>query len=224
MNIVGIIQARIGSKRLPLKMMLSLNGHPIIKWVVERVKTANLLNDTVIAIPNTKDNNILDYYLKTLKMKIYRGSEENVLKRIYEAAKMMKASHVVRICADNPFIAGDEIDNLVDFYCNNSCDYAYNHIPKLNNYPNGFGAEIVSYKTLEYLYQIAKNKEHLEHCFTYIHDNPTHFSIKTFNVKNQEIAYPDLKLDVDTFNDYFNLSTKNIGLYMTTSEIVKNLL
>ena len=139
-----------------------------------------MLDDMIVAIPDSEENDILEAYIRKLNVDIYRGNEEDVLHRLYCAAVIKKASHVVRICADNPLICGDEIDNLISFYNQNPCDYAYNHIPLNNTYPDGLGAEIVSFDLLKHLQQVATVKKHREHCLSYIWDNRNNFVIKTF--------------------------------------------
>ncbi|MBN2523981.1 MAG: hypothetical protein JXB24_11970, partial [Bacteroidales bacterium] len=220
-NIVAIIQARMGSARLPYKMMLSLHGHPIIEWVLKRVKSSQKLDGIVAAIPLSSENDILEKYLRLLEVDVYRGNEEDVLARFYEAAKLKKATHIVRVCADNPLISGEEIDNLIKFYFDNPCDYAYNHIPVGNTYPDGLGAEIISFDLLEYLEKNVVEQKHREHCLSYITDYSDCFSIKTFDPVNKRIARPELKLDIDTFEDYRRLCLKNFEIDASAEELVK---
>ena len=220
MRTIGIIQARLGSSRLPNKMLLSLHGKPIIEWVVKRLKKSELLDGIIIAIPDTKKDNVLEYYLNKLNVKVFRGSESNVLNRFHEAVKNEKADNIVRVCADNPLICGKEIDNLIKFYLENRCDYAYNHIPKNNLYPDGLGAEIVSFELLNWLNENVKEEEHKEHCFSYIWDNQDEFLIKTFNPK-KELQYPNIKLDVDTFDDYCKLALSPVEIDMKAEEIIR---
>lgn len=221
MNIVGIIQARLGSTRLPYKMLLSLHGHPIIKWVVCRASKSKRLNALVVAIPDIAENDVLESCLHKLKADVFRGPEDDVLKRFYLSAKEKHATHIVRICGDNPLISGEAIDHLIEFYFANPCDYAYNHIPKGNTYPDGLGAEIISFDLLKYLEKNAVEPEHREHCFSYITDHPDCFSIKTFDPKNKQIACPELKLDIDTFEDYCRLSLKNFEINTPAEDIVE---
>ena len=221
MNIIGVIQARLSSTRLPYKMMLSLHGHPIIEWVVKRVQMSQKLNDIIVAIPETSENDILEGYLHKLKADVFRGPEDDVLKRFYLSVKERHATHIVRICADNPLISGEAIDHLIEFYFANRCDYAYNHIPIGNTYPDGLGAEIISFDLLEYLEKNAAEPEHREHCFSYITDQPDRFSIKTVDPVNKRIACPELKLDIDTFEDYRRLSLAKFEIDTSAEELVK---
>jgi len=218
---VAIIQARIGSTRLPYKMMLSLHGKPIIEWVIKRVQKSKLLDDVIVAIPVTEDNDVLATYIQELGVKVFRGSEGNVLNRFYESVKDEGATHIVRVCADNPLIDGEEIDNLINFYINNSCDYAYNHIPKDNLYPDGLGAEIISFDLLKNLNEIVETQYHKEHCLSYIGDNKEKYIIKTFNPLSSDLHHPELKFDVDIFDDYYKLAMKNFDINITSKELVK---
>ena len=218
---VAIIQARLGSTRLPYKMMLSLHGKPIIEWVIRRVQNSKLLNDIIVAIPISEDNDLLAKYIMELGVKVFRGSESNVLNRFYEAVKNENATHIVRICADNPLIDGNEIDNLIKFYIKNSCDYAYNHIPKDNLYPDGLGAEIISFELLKFLNENVVLQNHKEHCLSYIWDNKEKFTIKTFDPPNKKLHRADVKLDVDTFDDYYKLAMKNFDINTSSEELIK---
>lgn len=221
MKTVAIIQARLGSTRLPYKMMLSLHGKPLIEWVIKRVQKSKKLDDIVVAIPISQENDILENYIKKLGVKVYRGSESNVLNRFYEAIKNENVTHIVRICADNPLIDGNEIDNLIKFYIKNSCDYAYNHIPKDNLYPDGLGAEIISFELLKFLNENVVLQNHKEHCLSYIWDNKEKFTIKTFDPPNKKLHRADVKLDVDTFDDYYKLAMKNFDINTSSEELIK---
>ncbi|MGG7048333.1 MULTISPECIES: cytidylyltransferase domain-containing protein [unclassified Campylobacter] len=220
MKTIGIIQARMGSTRLPNKMMLCLHSYPIIEWVVSRVLKSGL-DDAVVAIPNTKDNDVLEKFLKKFDIRVFRGEQDNVLKRFYDAVRFLDPTHIVRICADNPLIDPVEIDNLLDFYAKNSCDYAYNHIPKNNLYPDGLGAEILSFDLFSWIYESVIFQKHKEHCLSYIWDNCDKIEIKTFDPKEDFLKRPDLKFDIDTFDDYYKLSMRDFDIDISSKEIIK---
>lgn len=221
MKIIALIQARLGSTRLPAKNLMLLHGRPLIDWVVERVKQARLLDMVVLAIPDSPDNDLLAEHLRTAGHEIFRGSEQDVLQRMYGAAKSREADVVVRVCADNPLICGSEIDALIRFWQENSCDYAYNHIPRNNMYPDGLGAEICSFALLEQIFQEAQSAGQREHCFNYIWDNPSRFSIRTFDPADPALHRPDIKLDVDTPEDLQALQALPLFPEMTAQDIVR---
>ncbi len=217
---VGIIQARLGSTRLPNKMMLSLHGRPIIEWVIRRTLKSKKLDTIIVAIPETVENDILARHIESLGVAIYRGSESDVLDRFYHAAISTQATHIVRICADNPLIDGIEIDRLISFYENNPCDYAYNHIPKNNRYPDGLGAELLSFELLKHMYNVAKTTYYREHCFSYVAENCDRYVIKTFDPP-EKLAHPNLKFDIDTFDDYYYLSMKTFDIDTPSQDLIK---
>ena len=195
-----IIQARLDSKRLPNKSLLPLSHKPIIDWVYEGVNKSKLKNKIIFAIPNTKKNDLLFHYLNNKKYNIYRGSLNNVLDRFYKTAKKFSSKNIVRVCADNPFVSGFEIDKLYNKFISGNFDYAYNHRPIKNSYPDGLGAEIVTYNCLSYLNKIVKSKKNKEHIFNYILENQKKFKIHTFNPA-KSLSYPKIKLDIDTYED-----------------------
>tara|TARA_B100001250_G_C19534822_1_gene672076 strand:- start:61 stop:747 length:687 start_codon:yes stop_codon:yes gene_type:complete len=217
-----IIQARLDSTRLPNKVMLDLAGLSIINWVYRGVKNSRLKDKIIFAIPNSKKNDLLYSYLKNNNYNVLRGPNSNVLKRFMLAAIKYKSSKIIRVCADNPFVSGKEIDNLIRFYDKNSCDYAYNHKPLNNLYPDGLGAEIIDIKVLKSLYKIVKKKKEKEHIFNYIITNKNKYKIATFNPLSNKLRHPQLKLDIDTFDD-LNRFTKivNNNNKISTDTLIK---
>ena len=85
---------------------------------------AKEIDSVIYAIPDTLENNTLEEYLNTQNAKIYRGSEQDVLNRFYNAAIISKADIIVRVCADNPLISPTQVDHLVQYYSNSTPDYA----------------------------------------------------------------------------------------------------
>ena len=220
MKTVAIIQARMESSRLPNKMLLNLHGQPICEWVFRRVQQSEKVDQVVFALPSSAKDDVLARYLQSIGATFFRGSEMNLVERYYMAAQQTGADQIVRVCADNPLICASEIDRLVDFYEHESCDYAYNHIPLENRYPDGLGAEICSMQLLEEIRKKAVIAEHREHLFNFILDNRTDYTIKTFDPPD-EIAYPELKLDLNTPFDYQQLLEKPYQINMSATDIVR---
>jgi len=219
MNTVAIVQARMGASRLPNKMMLSLHGYPIIEWVYHRVMQVKQVDLVVFALPDTKQDDLLAFYLQSIGATVFRGSENDLVERYYKAAKSVDADTVIRICADNPLICASEVDRLISSFNENECDYAYNHIPIGNSYPDGIGAEICTMDILEEIYLKAILQNHREHLFNYIIENKENFKIKTFDPP-ESIMYPEVKLDIDTIDDYRKLLEKEYRIDMTAEEII----
>lgn len=219
-HIVALIQARMGSSRLPAKSLLYLHDRPLIDWVTHRVAQSKLLDDIIVVIPRSLDNDPLEAHLTQQNISIFRGPEEDVLKRMRLAGEKSKATHVVRICADNPLVWGKEIDNLIRFYFDTPCDYAYNHIPLNNQYPDGIGAEIVSMQLLQEIAKKAIKREHKEHCLSYIWSKNEKYTIRTFDPHNKKLWRPDIKLDIDSLRDYRKIALLPITVSSAPEEII----
>lgn len=200
-KVVGIIQARMGSSRLPGKMMMDLSGYPVLQWVIERCKRASLLDEIVLATTANPEDDCLIALSQSLGIHTFRGSEQDVLDRFIKAAKAFDANIVVRICADNPLVAPEEIDRLIEFYLRESSDYAFNHVPRLqNNYPDGLGAEMMPTEILETIKKLTKDKKYREHVTLYLWENSESFNIRTPSCP-EPYNHPEVKLDIDTLED-----------------------
>ena len=219
-RIVGIVQARMGSSRLPKKSMLSLHESPVVNWVFYRASKAQLLDALVFAIPDIEQDDPLAVFLMGLSANVFRGSELDLIDRFYNAAKEWNADHVVRLTGDCPFVSGEEIDHLIDFYNTGEYDYAYNHIPLKNNYPDGIGAEIMPFEVLEKLHKETTELYDREHVSTYIRSHPEIFEIGTFDPKDRRLHFPGIRLDLDTQQDYEKLSQLNVNMNMNAHEII----
>jgi spore coat polysaccharide biosynthesis protein SpsF len=220
MKILAIIQARSGSIRLPNKALLHLHGYPMIQWIHLRLKACQKIDQRVFALPDNPIDDPLAHVLEDLGADVYRGNESDVLKRVTDAANLYQPSHVIRICADNPLVSPQCIEELIDFYTRSDYDYAYNHIPHNNRFPDGLGAEILSLELLQSLEKLANKPDQREHLLNYIWDHPGKYKIGTFDPSNPKISRPDLKLDIDTPLDYLKFLKLPLHPAMTDEEIV----
>lgn len=219
-KVVAVVQARMGASRLPNKMMLWLNGYPVIEWIFKRLNMANKIDTVVYALPDTSGDDVLAEYLTSLGANTYRGPESDVLRRCVGAVSEYEGDFIVRICADNPLVSGFQIDRLIKFFEEGELDYAYNHIPKNNSYPDGLGAEIVRYSLLAEIDRLAMKMSEREHIFNYIWDNQQRFKIGTCDPLVSELRHPELKLDIDTIGDYQRLLKMKIAPDMADVELI----
>jgi len=202
----------MGSKRFPGKMMEVLGRHTILEWVLRRTSRSETLDGVVLATSSAPENRVLQELAEGLSIPTLCGSEDDVLSRFILAAEKHGADHVVRICADNPFVAPEEIDRLTRFYLDGLPDYAFNHIPQMGNmYPDGLGAEIFSSALLRRIAASTTEARHREHVTLYVWDHGSEFRIETIPAP-AEIAFPDVKLDVDTREDLERLRGSLHGL------------
>ena len=222
---IAIIQARVGSKRLPNKMLLNLGKYKLIEWVLLRLKKSKKINKIILAIPSSKENEPLHKIAIKHKIDLFRGEEKNVLSRFLKSVDGIKNANIIRVCADNPFIDSNHVDLLIKYFLSKNVDFAYNHRPlEQCNYPDGFGAEIFKLDTLVKISKKNLDKSHREHVTKYFYDNSIDYKIDSLRAK-KNLSFPKLKFDIDSINDlnYINnlILSKEILLYDSAEEIIK---
>lgn len=193
---IAFIQARMGSIRLPNKVMKMVNGKPLIEYLLLRVAKAKLIDKVVVATSGNSNNDPLVSFVNSLGFETYRGSEQDVLSRFYEAAKFHNATTVLRITADCPLVDPDIIDLLIDDFKNNSCDYSSNINPP--TFPDGLDVEVFSFNALEKANFEAKSLFEREHVTPYIRFSG---KFKIFNRIN-ETDYSKRRWTVDEEADF----------------------
>ncbi|EKD71451.1 MAG: acylneuraminate cytidylyltransferase [uncultured bacterium] len=225
MKVVAIVQARMGSTRLPGKVMMMLGDKSILTHVITRIRNADLIDDIVIATSTLPQDDVIQKEAKKCNIHCYRGSETDVLTRYYEAAKNHQANVIVRITADcpflDPFILNDMIIKFKQLLKENKpIDYLSNCLTR--SYPRGLDIEIFTIKTLQQTYHQANQDYQREHVTPYIYQNPHLFSLH--NYANQldlsEHRWTlDTKEDFDFISIVYNkLSIKNENF--TTNDII----
>ena len=223
-RVVAIVQARMGSKRLPGKMLEKLGDQLVIEWVLLRLKKCKHLNEIILATSTLAADDVLEEVALNHKIKVFRGSEKNVLERYICASNSVKAETIVRVCADNPFVDPVEIDRLVKFYQTEKCSYACNHQNKFgSNYADGFGAEIFDLSLLLDIKNCTTLKDDCEHVTLYLWKNPEKYVIKALSAP-PKIARPDLRFDVDSKEDLEKLRkivSLGINLETLAAEIIE---
>lgn len=215
MNKVCIVQARLGSKRLPSKVLKKINGKPMIYWLIKRLNRVKNFNLLVLAIPKKNNNKLYDY-LKTLesaKIKIFRGPEKNVLKRFYLAAKKYSANTITRVTADDPLKDIKLIENSLTKFTKSNLDYYSNTIKQ--TFPIGIDIEHFTFKTLDKAYKSAVSDYDKEHVTHYMITKPKQFKIKNFVSK---IDLSNFRLTVDTKSDFVRI--RKIFIYFKKNPFI----
>ena len=191
MNVIGIIQARLTSKRFPGKVLKKICNIPMLEILIKRISFSKKLDKIIVVIPNSKKNEKLKIFLEKKKITYYQGDEANVLQRYYFAAEKHAADIIVRITADNPLVDPEIIDKTINKIKKKNIDYIIYAYPYL---PLGLGVEAFTIKALRKIYHNAKSKYHKEHVTTYISDNKKLF--KTAEIKGNKV-YSEYRLTVD---------------------------
>ena len=220
-----IIQARMSSKRLRGKTLMDLAGKPLIYRIVERIKRCKEIDQLILAIPDTKIDNEISKINFNCDIKIFRGSEDNLVSRYYLAAKKYNSKIVVRLPGDNCMPEPSEIDKIIKFYKKFDKPFFASNLSNIlnNNYPDGIGAEVFGFNFLDDLNNMSLeklNKEHIHlNFFDYKNDKP--INKKWCNVRTikcpKKFSRPDICLDVNTLKDYKFIKNIYENLYPINS-------
>lgn len=175
MKVVAVIQARMGSTRLPGKVLKDLCGDTVLARTVSRARRAVLLTDIVIATTTTLADDAIVLESQRLGCNVFRGSEQDVLDRYYCAAQESKADVVVRITSDCPLIDPEVSDRTIRAFLNGDADYASNVLDR--TYPRGLDTEVMSFSALEIAWRDAREPFQREHVTPFLHQNPQRFKL-----------------------------------------------
>ncbi len=199
MRILAIAQGRSGSQRLPRKILMPIEGEPMMARVIERLRRAKKLTDVVVATTIDPDDNAVEELATQRGWNLYRGSHLDVLDRYYQAAKKFEADVVVRITCDCPLIDPGVVDKVVSHFIESQpgIDYASNFLEP-RTYPRGLDTEVFHFSVLERCWKEGNDPSSREHVTPYIYRNPQIF--KTAGVWN-ETNHADLRWTVDTPED-----------------------
>jgi spore coat polysaccharide biosynthesis protein SpsF len=195
-KVAAIIQGR-GSTRLPDKVFLELSNKPLLEHVVNRLKKADLLQEIIIATTDLPNDNLIETWADSNNISIFRGSENNVLERYYEAAKKFQIDVIVRITADDPFKDYRLVDEAVRVLIDNKLDFVCNNNPV--SFPEGLDVEVLTFNALEISYNNVVSDFDKEHVTQYIHKNKDMFNIA--NIQNdKDLSFH--RWTLDTIEDY----------------------
>lgn len=203
-----IIQARLGSSRLPEKMLLPFFGSKgILQILLENIISTATSIPIVLATTTSIEDDRIEVLGKELGIVVYRGSEEDVLDRFIQAASLHGFTRIIRVCGDNPFLDMNSLKELINLQTTSSVDYVgfatSKGTPTIKTH-YGFWAEAVSLKALKRAFELARDKFFHEHLTTYIFSNPDLFRIHFINIP-VEFEKLNLRMTVDTQNDFLLL-------------------
>lgn len=212
--IAAIIQARTGSTRLPNKVLEEICGYPLIWHVANRLRPSKKINKIILATTTNSKDDILEKWALLNNIDCYRGLENDVLDRFYQAAKVFKVDVVVRVTADDPFKDVSIIDEVINLFEDENLDFAYNNKPP--TFPEGLDVEVFSFKSLEMAWVNAKDAFSREHVTPYLFNNPSEFKQKCLSYKI-DISYLrwtiDTKTDLDMVNIIYNSLFNNNKIF-----------
>lgn len=208
-----ITQARTGSTRLPGKILMEVDGIPLLKIHLDRLSKAKKLDKIIVATTVNKEDDIIENLAREWGFDFFRGSENDVLDRFYKAVEKVRPTWIVRVTSDCPLLDPELIDAVITFSQVNDVDYASNGM--VENFPDGQDVEVFKFSALEIAWRSTLLKSDREHVTPYIRNN------STFNNKNQFRAlnfpckenFNKVRMTVDEKSDLVTIETliKNLG-------------
>lgn len=218
----AIVEVRMGSTRLPGKTMMDVAGKPSISRLLERLGYAREIDDIIVATTVKTEDDVIEKYCKDNGYICYRGSSEDVLGRVYNAAQKYDTDIIVEVTGDCPLLDPWLIDECIKLFLGSDYDYLSNFIEQ--SYPPGIDVQMFTFEALSEMNRLAKDEKYREHVTLYILKHPKNF--KMHNVKApSELNYPDWHLELDEAKDYELIKRIYESLYpndpkFTTMDII----
>lgn len=195
----------MGSSRLPGKVMLPLGCGHVLEHDIRRVSSADNVDEVIVATSEEKQDDIVARYAEHSGASVYRGSEEDVLGRMYEAALEHDADVVVRVTADCPLVSVKYIDEAIKKLLSNGLDYVSGLIER--TFPRGTESEVFTFESFREVEEASDEPRQREHVTPYFYENPDEFNL--YNVTSDEVFdaeylqdRTDLRLTLDESDDY----------------------
>lgn len=210
---LAILQARMSSSRLPNKVLMEVQGKPLLKYECERLLKSSKIDKLIIATSVDESDNPIENFANKNNIDVFRGSMDDVLSRYYNCALEYKEKYkidelnIVRVTGDCPVIDFFVIDKVIEAFENNDCDYASNIL--IPTYPDGMDIEICTFSALEYSNHNAKYKSDREHVTLFIKNNDKFIKHNYLN----DYDFSNLRLTVDEQSDFELIKKIIIGLY-----------
>lgn len=231
MNIAFLIQARLGSTRLPGKILKPFfQEKSILDLLIEKLRSVPDTN-IILATSTSSTDNQLEVFAKDKNIDLFRGSESDVLERFIKAAEQFKAKQLIRVCSDNPFLELKSIKELI-LYVKENPEYDYvsfnvNGTPSIKTH-YGFWTEYVTLDTLHKVSNFTNEPLYHEHVTNYIYTHPEKFKIKLLETSKELIKHNNIRLTIDTETDFQNAQTiykelKRTINYPTIDDIINYL-
>lgn len=212
-NNLVIIQARMGASRLPGKVLLPLAGKTVLEHVIERVSRAKLIDDIIVATTIGRENLPILRLCADKGIRVFCGSESDVLDRYYQAAKLLRPVNVIRITADCPAIDPQVIDQVIEEHIREDNDYTSNTLGK-ETFPDGLDVEIVRFSVLKEAWENARLASEREHVTLYI----THSKQYKKGAVYSDVDHGMERWTLDTQQDYQMLKAVFESLYINKKD------
>lgn len=195
-SVVAIVQARMGSTRLPGKVLMNLGGVTVLGRVVNRLRRASLIDQVVVATANSAPNSAIMRECEDLSVECFAGSEDDVLDRYYQGSRAYSARNIVRITSDCPLIDSDLVDETICVFRQKCADYSSNVCPR--TYPRGLDCEVFTAAALERAWKETRQAYEREHVTPYFYEHPELFRLAFIRGEQDHSQY---RWTLDTSKD-----------------------
>ena len=211
-----LLQARMGSSRLPEKILLPVLDKQLLKLTIERINQSKFVEEVILLIPDASTDDILESFAIDEKIKFFRGNEKNCLDRHYQAAKYFDIDVFAKTTSDCCLIDSRVIDEVIELYFSKSpnCDYVSNICPP--TFPDGLDIEVFNFSTLEKTWELAKSDFDKEHTTTFIRNNPNLFKIINHEHSKSNL-FKKHRWCLDFEDDYLFIKTIFEKLYLNNN-------
>jgi len=203
-----IIQARVGSSRLPGKIIMPfIEERSILQIIIENLLEIFPYNKIIVATTDSKKDNVISEHIKPYKVNLFRGDENDVLKRFIDCAGFFQVKYIVRICADNPFIIPHYVLKLFNesLPTDDYLSYAFpDKTPVIKSHIGLFG-EYTNINALIKAYNSTNDLFFKEHVTNYLYTNPSFFNIRFLNLPDKISNRKDIRLTIDSIEDFENM-------------------
>lgn len=199
-KVVAIVQARMGSNRLPGKVLADLGGQPMLAWVLRRTQRASGVDEVILATSAEAEDDAIQAFCEQANFACYRGSLHDVLDRYVGAAHQSEADIILRVTGDCPFIDPGLLSEYLGEFLRAEppLDFAANRLPDERTIPIGLDAELCTRAALETAWREASEPHQREHVMPFFYENPQRFRIRHFK---HEPSFGHLRWTVDTAED-----------------------
>lgn len=214
-----VLQARMGSTRLPGKILKPIGHKRLLEHILYRLTLLRHPYSLVVATSVSRKDDVVAEFCMKNAVTCFRGSERDVLERYFQCAAKYKFQDIVRLTGDNPFVDIEELDRLIDLHRRTGAEYSHS----FDSLPIGSGAEIFTFQALERCFLEGKEPQHREHVNEYILENQHLFNVATLQVPIKK-NMPDIRLTVDTEEDFHRVCyifTNCPQEYVSTEEAIE---
>jgi len=197
----AILQARTASTRLPGKVLMPILGRPILSYHIERIRRATTIDRLVVATTENREDEAIQRLCESEGVAVFRGSEDDVLDRIYRCARLHKMGAVATLAADNPLIDPAVLDLVIGFFLAHRGDYDFVSNIQPPTWQDGQEVEVVLTDALEVAWREARKPFRREHVTPFIWDQPERFRLGRVT-REDDRWYRDYRWTLDYPEDY----------------------